>query len=54
MLLKHIQSVLPQLSSDLNKVIAQKEKEMADMGEIANPKRSRADITQAILKFSDR
>ncbi|GMI49084.1 hypothetical protein TrCOL_g3742 [Triparma columacea] len=54
MLLKHIQSVLPQLSSDLNKVIAQKEKELCDMGEIANPKRSRADITQAILKFSDR
>lgn len=54
MLLKHIQSVLPQLSSDLNKLIAQKEKEMSEMGDIANPKRSRADITQAILKFSDR
>ncbi|GMI25649.1 hypothetical protein TeGR_g6469 [Tetraparma gracilis] len=54
MLLKHIQSVLPQMTSDLNKVITQKEKELQEMGEIANPKRSRQDITAAILKFSDR
>ena len=54
MLLKHIQTVLPQMTADLNKVITVKEKELADMGEIANPKRSRQDITAAILKFSDR
>ena len=52
MLLRHIQKVLPELTADLNKLTAKKRKELADIGE-EDPKRTRMDITEVILSFSD-
>ncbi|GMH47258.1 hypothetical protein TrLO_g8668 [Triparma laevis f. longispina] len=52
MLLKHIQKVMPELTADLNKLTASKRKELADIGE-EDPKRTRRDITEVILSFSD-
>jgi len=52
MLLKHIQKVLPELTTDLNKLTAVKRKALSDIGE-EDPKRTRMDITEVILKFAD-
>eukprot|EP00519_Triparma_laevis_P014613 CAMPEP_0182490442 /NCGR_PEP_ID=MMETSP1321-20130603/296_1 /TAXON_ID=91990 /ORGANISM="Bolidomonas sp., Strain RCC1657" /LENGTH=789 /DNA_ID=CAMNT_0024692615 /DNA_START=6 /DNA_END=2375 /DNA_ORIENTATION=- len=52
MLLKHIQRVMPELTADLNKLTASKRKELADIGE-EDPRRTRMDITEVILSFSD-
>ena len=52
MLLKHIQKVLPELTADLSKLSALKRKELQAIGE-EDPKRTRMDITEVILAFSD-
>ncbi|GMI35661.1 hypothetical protein TeGR_g13031 [Tetraparma gracilis] len=52
MLLRHIQKVLPELSADLNKLTAAKRKELTDIGE-EDPRRTRMEITEVILNFSD-
>ena len=52
MLLKHIQKVLPELTTDLNKLTAVKRKALDELGE-EDPKRTRMDITEVILKFAE-